>query len=65
VDVMQRRDLFKLVASGAALTTTTLVLGCQREQPPAASFVGPLRKHAMPDTIEPAFAFRPLPQPTK
>ena len=63
---MQRRDLFKLMGASMALGTATVVLetGCQREAPAGQQgFVGPLRKHALPDTVEPAFVFRPLAQP--
>lgn len=65
---MQRRELFKLVGGGALAGSTALLLGpsCQRAPSPSPpSFVGPLRNHALPDTVEPALSFRPLPQPAK
>ncbi|HEY5950438.1 MAG TPA: hypothetical protein VIV40_33335 [Kofleriaceae bacterium] len=65
---MQRRELFKWVASSTVVASTTIVIapGCQRESPkPAQSFVTPLRKHAMPDSVEPALTFFPLPQTPK
>ncbi len=64
---MQRRDLFKLVASGAVLGPAAVLVetGCQRASKPNQSFVTELRSHELPDTVEPAFAFRPLKQPAK
>lgn len=65
---MQRRDLFKLVASGAMLGPTAALLetGCQRvEKPRQQGFVGGLRKHVLPDTVEPALSFRPLARTAK
>lgn len=61
---MQRREFFGWIASSAAVASTSIVVGsgCQQEAAPSKSFVDALRKVDLPDTIEPAFAFRPLPR---
>jgi hypothetical protein len=59
---MQRRDLFKLAASGAALASTSIVVGsaCQREAPKPTSLAHPVRAFELPAGVEPAMTFQPL-----